>query len=421
MGPPVVERHSLELVERALESFRIVVVNGPRQAGKSTLVELLHGRIGGTRITLDDRDSLRAAKTDPGGLVAEATFPLMIDEVQRGGDPLVLAIKSDVDRHGFANGRFVLAGSSRFLTVPSLSESLAGRARIIDLWPFSQAEIEGVRPRFVDALFSSPSDLRSQPSEPSSRSDIFQRVVTGGFPAAVRIRDPRYRDDWFGDYLATLLQRDLAELRTPRRSVDLRRIVRLLAQRTANELVVAPLSSDLGLAADTVKDYVGLLESIFFHHLIPAWTAGGSGRAIHRPKLHVVDSGLACHVLGLNVDKLAAVGSAAAGAVLESFILGELQRHIPWSAERPTMYHYRDKEKREIDIVLESRDGRVAAIEVKAARDVDDDDFRHLRWFRDTLGDRFVNGVVVHLGERVLPAGDRLTSIPVSTLWTPVK
>ena len=139
---------------------------------------------------------------------------------------------------------------------------------------------------------------------------------------------------------------------------------------------------------------------------------------MHRPKLHVVDSGIACHLHGLGVDQLARAGNTAAGSLLESFVVGEIQRHIPWSMERPSLHHYRDKAQREIDVVLETRDGRVAAIEVKAARDVDDDDFRHLRWFRDTLGERFVSGVVLHLGERTLPAGDRLTSMPVSALWT---
>jgi uncharacterized protein len=379
MSPAVINRHSLELVERSMGSFRVVIINGPRQAGKSTLMELLHQRVGGDRITLDDRDSLRTARTDPGGLVAEAVYPLMIDEVQRGGDPLILAIKADVDRHGFDNGRYVLAGSSRFLTIPTLTESLAGRTRIVDLWPLTQAEIGSVRPQFVDALFG---------------------------------------QDWFDDYLATLLQRDLAQLRTPRRNIDLARMLRLIGQRTASELVVAPLSSALGITADTAKDYLGLFESIYLHHTIPAWTAGGTGRVTHRPKLHVVDSGIATHLLGVNIDQLAKAGNSTAGHVLESFVAGELQRQIPWSIERPTMYHYRDKEKREIDVVLESRDGRVTAIEIKTAHDVDDDDFRHLRWFRDTLGDRFVHGIVAHLGPRTLPAGDRLTSMPISALWS---
>lgn len=336
-------------------NFRVVIVNGPRQSGKSTLVEMLHEQLGGSRISLDDRDSLRAARTDPGGLIEEAAFPLMIDEVQRGGDQLILAIKSDVDRHGFESGRFVLAGSSRFLTVPTLTESMAGRARIVELWPLSQVEIESTTPIVVDSLFGSPGDLRSIVASQLSRSETLERIVTGGFPAALRMSTNRDRTDWFGDYVATLLQRDLAQLRTPRRVVDLQRMLRLIGQRTANELVIAPMSSDLGISGETIKEYLGLFESIYLHHLVPAWTPGGTGRVIHRPKLHIVDSGVACHLLGLGVDELRKPVSIATGAVLESFVAGELQRQIPWSDLRPTLHHFRDKNQREVDLILEAR------------------------------------------------------------------
>ncbi len=414
----VISRHSRELVERAIGSFRVVIINGPRQAGKSTLLELLHEQVGGTRVTLDDLDVLRTARSDPGGLVEESTHPLLIDEVQRGGERLILAIKADVDRHGFDVGRYVLAGSSRFLTIPTLTESLAGRARIIDLWPLSQAEREGVKPTFIDALFGSSGGPQVA-APPESRRETLERMVVGGFPALQRIGDRRDREDWFADYIATILQRDLAQLRSPRRSVDLPRLLRLIAHRTAGELVVAPLASSLGLTADTIKDYLGLFESIYFHSTTPAWTPGGTGRVVHRPKLHIIDSGIACHLNGVGVDQLAVPGSAAVGPLLESFVAGEVQRQVPWSDTRPVVHHFRDNAQREIDLILETRDGRVAAIEVKAARDVDDDDFRHLRWLRDRLGERFISGVVVHLGERALPAGDRLASVPITALWSP--
>ena len=412
------QRQSLALLLKALESFRVVIVNGPRQSGKSTLLELLQTQVGGSRLTLDDRDTLRAARTDPAGFVLDAQYPLMIDEVQRGGDPLILAIKADVDRHGHEPGRYVLAGSSRFLTVPTLTESLAGRARIIELWPLSQAEREGVTSRFIDGLFESTETVRDLPIRVESRASVLGRVTVGGFPAATMISDPRSRVDWFADYLSTLLQRDLAQLRSPRRVVDLPRLLRLIGQRTAGELVIAPLASDLGLTADTVKDYLGLFESIYLLFTVPAWTPGGTGRVVHRPKLHLVDSGIACHLLGVDREELSRPGNSAVGSVFESFIAGEVQRQIPLSEPRPALHHYRDNSQREIDLILETRDGRIAAIEVKAAVGADDSDFRHLRWLRDQLGDRFVNGVVCHLGDKTLPAGDRLTSMPATALWS---
>ena len=156
-------------------------------------------------------------------------------------------------------------------------------------------------------------------------------------------------------------------------SLTFPRLLRLLAHRTANEFVAAPLASDLGLNTDTVRDYIGLFESIFFHHSIPAWTPGTTGRVVHRPKIHVVDSGIAAHLSGHDAGRLAQVGNTTSGPLLESFVAGEIQRHIPWSGEQPSLHHYRDKARREVDLVLETRDGR---------------------------------------------PGDRLTSIPIGALWT---
>ena len=183
MTGDLVPRHLLGVALEDATGFRVVVLNGPRQAGKSTLLQLLQERVGGELVTLDDRDVLRAARTDPTGFVTERKHPLLIDEVQRGGNPLVLAVKADVDRHPRDAGRFFLTGSSRFLTVPTISESLAGRVRILDLWPFSQGELRAGSKRFLDSLFSPTSELRTVEGDVLSRAQLFERVVLGGFPA----------------------------------------------------------------------------------------------------------------------------------------------------------------------------------------------------------------------------------------------
>ena len=400
---------------RSLGVFRVVIVNGPRQAGKSTLLSLVHERSGGASITLDDRAALRLARTDPGGLVAGYERPTFIDEVQRGGDPLVLAVKAAVDRDR-EPGQFVLAGSSRFLTVPTLSESLAGRARIVDLWPLSQGEIHGGGDGLLDLLFQRTDAVRALRPSALSRSNVAQRVAAGGFPAAYRLSE-RDRADWFADYRRTLVQRDLTDLRRLRHAADVPRLLNLIGARTAQELNIASYGAALDLSKETMRQYLALLEVIYLFHLLPAWSSGATARAKHRPKLHVVDTGLACDIQNVSPRRLAEPTFEGIGPLLESFVVAELLKQRTWATERVELFHFRDREGREVDLIAESSDGRIVAVEVKAAVDVDEHDARWLAYLRDKLGDRFVNGVVLHLGDRARPLGDRLTAVPIAALW----
>ena len=317
-------------------------------------------------------------------------------------------------------GLFVLAGSSRFLTVPQLTESLAGRVRIVELWPLSQAELarHNQPPAIVDALLDGTHAVRSRRVEPTGRREVFGRIVRGGFPTPQRIIEPSEREAWFDDYVDTLIRRDLTELSRIRQASDLPRLVRLLAARSAQELNVSSVARDVQLGHDAIRAYLALLETIYLVFVLPAWTTSETPRARLRGKLHFVDSGLAANLLGVTPDQLVDPVHPYTGALVETFVVSELARLAPFSSSRPTLGHYRDKEKREIDLIVEGRDRRLAGVEVKAALDVDETDFRHLAYLRDKLGDRFVNGVVIHLGNEVLSFGDRLTAVPLSWLWS---
>lgn len=420
MDPPetMLARRAQAVALELLDDFRIVIINGPRQAGKSTLLQVLAAQVGGSMLTLDDRRILRVARTDPGGLIDANPRPLFIDEVQRGGDPLVLAIKAEVDRHPRTPGQFVLAGSSRFLTVPTLSESLAGRAAIIDLWPLSQDELEGTSANLVDLLFDTVHVVRALRPDPCTRRDIMERVVRGGYPEVHRLSSDRARDAWFANYRRQLIERDLTELRRIRQAGDLPRLLRALAARTAQELNLAAVARDAGLSPDVTRDYVSLLDTIYVHRTVAAWATNLTARVKRHPKLYLVDSGLAASLVGASTDRLADPTFAASGALLETFVAAEIGKQLTWSSVRAEQFHFRDRDQREVDIVLEATDGRVVGIEVKAARDVDETDFRWLAYLRDRIGARFVQGVVVHLGSAPLPFGDRLTALPISGLWS---
>ena len=408
-------RYLADRILDALTAFRVVVVNGPRQSGKSTLLTLLADAAGAELVSLDDRANLRAARTDPAGFVQDRGRPLFIDEVQRGGDPLVLAIKSQVDRDP-RPGRFVVSGSSRFLTVPTLSESLAGRARIIDLWPLSQGEIRGRQEHFVDRVFSPGSLQLPVDADVPGRRAVMDLIAAGGFPA-VQALPARHRPDWFGDYSRTLVERDLTDIRRVRDVGDVAGLLRLAAAWTGQELNAATVARAASFPEATTREYLALLEAIYVFQLISNWRPSFVAKSKQRPKLHAVDTGLACDALGLGADALARPGSDAAGPLLESFVVNEIIKQQGWNETRIDLRHFRDRTGREIDVILQDRAGRVVAIEVKAAVDVDERDTRWLVWLRDQIPDRFVRGIVLHLGSRPIPLGDRMQALPVSALW----
>lgn len=412
----MIRRHLETTLGEALETARVIVVNGPRQAGKTTLLRRLHRRRGGAFVSLDDEATLSAAREDPKGFVAAFPRPLFVDEVQRGGDALVRAIKVAVDRDR-RRGAFVLAGSTSFLTVPVLSESLAGRARIIDLWPFSQGELRRVRETFLDCLFAGPDALPTPQARGPSRDDYLRRVCTGGFPEAVSLASPRDRRAWFTSYVRTVTQRDIRDLSRLRRAADLPRLVRLLAARTAGELNVASLAQASGLSSDLAHDYLALLETVYLHHTVPAWSRSLSAKVKRRPKVYLVDTGLGAALTGMEPARLAEPTCPMTGPLVETFVVGEILKMRSWCDTDVALHHYRDRDGPEVDLVLEALDGRVAAIEVKAGLTVREDDFRWLRFLRERLGTSFVQGVVLYAGADRLAFGDRLSALPIAALW----
>lgn len=409
-----VQRHLEEELIQALAESRVVFVEGARQCGKTTLVRRVAEQLGARYETLDGQLARDTAQDDPEGFV-EHDGLLVIDEVQRGGDDLLLAIKASVDRDP-RPGRFLLTGSTRFLTVPTVSESLAGRIDLVELWPLSQGEMAGTRERFVDLILAGPSALRAVAPRPASREELFQRVCAGGFPEAVA-RSPSGRARWFESYVRTVTERDVGDLVRVHRPDDLLRVARLLAARTATELNLTSLANELAIPRSTLRGYLPLLETVFFCFLLPAWSRNATSKAIKQPKLHLTDSGVAAQLQSVTPAGLASPGSRHAGALLETFVVGEVVRQLTWSRTRAAPHHFRDRDGPEVDLVLETPDGRVAAIEVKAARSVGSRDLRALRLLRDRLGDGFVQGVVLCHCDGVSPAGDRLTVMPVSSLW----
>ena len=396
----------------ALSDSPVVLLNGARQTGKSTLLQSRMDVDPALRYaTLDDATVLASALRDPQGFLAGFDGPVALDEVQR--EPALFpAIKLLVDRNR-QPGRFLLTGSADIMLLPKISESLAGRMQIITLWPFSQGELAQRRDSFVDRVFAD----RFQPAtgDVLTRDAVLDRMVTGGFPEAVARTQPRRRGAWFDAYITAILQRDVRDLANIEHLAEMPRLLRLLAARTSSLYNAAELSRSLGLPASTLKRYVTLLETTFLVQFVPPWSANLGKRIVRAPKLMMTDTGLAAHLLGIASAK--EIPDRHVGPLVENFAAMELRKQVTWSDTRATLHHLRVQSGQEADLLLEDARGNIVAIEVKAASQVSATDFRHLRAIRDWAGDRFVRGVVLYLGESAVPFGDAMHAVPISALW----
>ncbi|GLX96515.1 ATP-binding protein [Herbidospora sp. NBRC 101105] len=405
----LIRRHAEQAVADALADTRVVLINGARQSGKSTLVRQL-AKAGEWR-DLDDPLTLQAALSDPSGFV---DFPerMVIDEIQRAPE-LLLAIKSQVDADP-RPGRFLLTGSSRLLALRSLPDTLPGRMETIELWPFSQGEIDDRPDRFIDAVFADGSAFRH--TSELTRADYANRLIRGGYPEAVARDNPRRRQRFFDSYVGDLINRDVMRLSEIERTAELRALIRTLAARSGQLLVMQSLGRDLGLPGTTTARFLALLEEVFLVKRVPAWSRNISNRAVHTPKVAFVDSGVAASLLGVDARSLLRPGGPF-GPLLEGFVLMELARQATWSETLVELYHYRTKDKVEVDAVLQNRQGQVIGIEVKAASTVRPDDFAGLRHLAGRVGGDFVAGIVLHTGAQTFSFGDGMLAVPVGALW----
>lgn len=396
-------------IEEALSDTPVVLVVGPRRAGKTTAVRRLGGEAR-TYLTLDDQTTLDAASEDPVGFV-RALDRCTIDEVQRVPE-LLLAIKRSVDQD-YRPGRFLLTGSANVLTLPRVADSLAGRMETIQMLPLARVETQGTAPTFVERLFAG--EFASLPNADFGE-ELVRIVLTGGFPEAVARTSERRRQDWARSYLEAVLGRDLREIAETELLTDLSRFVRLLAHHDAQLTNFSEIGRDLGVNYKTSQRYVGLLERIYLVTLLQPWHTNAIKRIIKTPKLHFVDSGILAAARGLTIER-AIADRATFGAVLETFVVGEVAKLLGGTNVRASRYHFRDHAGREVDLVLERDDGTIAGIEIKASATVGAGDFAGLRTLAEASGDRFASGVVLYDSDTVVPFGDRLAAVPLSSLW----
>ena len=407
---PVYPRFIESRLVETLADTPVVLIHGPRQCGKTTLARTVGNAKDYGYFSFDDDVTLGAARADPLGFVADLPERVVLDEVQRAPG-IFTALKSVVDR-GRRPGRFLLTGSSNVLLLPALADSLAGRIGILRLHPLSQSELAGRAAPFLNVLFDGT--FRGEPTERLGKA-LAERVVGGGYPAALARPMPRRRAAWYRDYIETLVQRDVRSLARIASLDALPRLLALAAGQTARLINISDLASPFQVSRPTIRDYMTLLARVFLLEELPPWHSNRLRRLIKTPKLHMGDTGVACALMGFDAVALWQ-DRATLGQLLETFVFQELRRQASWHEDEIRFHHFRDKDAAEVDIVLECA-GRVAGVEVKAAATVTTADFRGLRKLRQAAGNRFAVGVVLYDGETTSSFGTGFHAVPIRTLW----
>lgn len=408
----MIRRNITNKLLEALSDSPVVLLHGARQTGKSTLIKSLVGEeYPAEYLTFDDPGILSAAQNNPIEFLSAYEGSIALDEVQRVPG-IFHAIKSLVDKKR-TPGKYILTGSSNVLLIPKISESLAGRMEILNLFPFSQNEITGSDSNFVDNVFGKNYKL---PKVPEKQNELIKRVITGGYPEMLSRKNKERQDAWFKSYVTTILQRDVRDIANIEKLSELPKLLKLFASRAGTLLNFAEFSRSSAIPQTTLKRYTALLEAIFMIYLLPAWSGNLSKRLIKTPKLYLSDTGLLSHLTGFD-SETRKTDALLWGRVLENFVLMELVKQASWSDFNLSLYHFRTSSGQEVDFVIERSDGSLVGIEVKASSQVDAGMFNHMKAFAEETGKKFLRGVVFYTGEKAIPFAKNMYALPVDVLW----
>lgn len=404
----IISRKMFSVLKDTLSTRRVILLYGARQCGKTTLTKQLNQEDIIYR-TLDDQGLLKAAKLDPEGFTHGEGKTMVIDEIQRVPE-LLLSIKKIVDQDN-RKGQFLLTGSANINSLPTVKESLAGRIGYVRLRTLTQGEIEEASGNFLQNAFQQ--SFRSSPFK-EKKADIIEYCFRGGYPEALNL-SPRSRTRYHGDYIRSIIERDLQDIQNVHRIDLLHDLFKILCAWSGKFLDFSKLSSHFQANRATIYSYINLLEIMFLCERVPSWIKTDYQRIGKRPKFFMSDVGLICSILKWKVEEVV-FDSDRSGKIFESFVFQELSALIDHADGEFSLYHYRDRENREIDFLIENENGTLLGIEVKAGSNVGENDFKHLHWFKNHINPNFI-GIVLYTGEHVLPMGKGFWAIPIGHLW----
>ena len=396
-------------IAEAMHDTPVVLLAGPRQAGKTTLVRQISGN-GARYLTLDDELTLMSAREDPVGMI-RSLDRAVIDEIQRAPS-LLLAIKKSVDEDR-RPGRFLLTGSANLMALPTVADSLAGRMETLLLLPLSQSEIEGQSVNWLDSVFA------GQIPQQGTRAlggDLIDRVISGGYPEAISRSTERRRIAWARQYIDALIQRDVRHVSGIEKLDQLPRFLHAVAQTAGQMCNYTQLGGQVGLDSKTAAKYVGVFEQMYLLRRVDVWARNRLSRVVKTAKLQFIDSGLLATQLELTAEEVQQ-NRARFGHVLESFVYGELLKATTTAEGEYSLMYYRDADKVEVDVVIENAAGQLVGVEVKASATVKEIDLRGLRKLSTLASDQFKMGILLYDGDETLPLGGNIWAVPLASLW----
>ena len=393
-----------------LKTRRVVVVSGPRQSGKTTLVQNIAGERD-SFFTLDNEGILATALIDPLGFVQHSKETMIIDEIQKAPS-LLLAIKQAVDADN-RPGQFLLTGSADIRTLPTITDSMAGRISHIRLRTLTAGEFLENQPAFLSKAFRKDWPLQIRGYDKAAIIDLAFR---GGFPEVLRFNELE-RKEWFEDYTVSLLTRDLRDIINIQRQDVMKELLGALSAWSSKFMNLESICSKLSTSRKTLNTYINSLILLCLFEKLPSWIRTDYERVGCKEKIFTTDTGLMAYLLNWRIDDVL-LDSDKSGKMLETLVFNELSAQISLE-HRYSLSHYRDREKREIDFIIENDSGELLGIEVKAGSAISKNDTRHLAWFKENIApDRTFIGIVFYTGENVLPLGKDMYAVPVAALWS---
>ncbi len=394
-----------EELEEYLKYFPVLLISGARQVGKSTLA--LHLGIE-NYITLDDINIYEMAKNDPKGFIENLQKPVIIDEAQRLPQ-LMITIKEYIDKQRI-NGEFVLTGSASLKGFKDISDSLAGRIGIVELYPLSLKEKSQKEQNIIDIFGGSLDEYILKKYE----SDISQDIIDGGYPEIVKIDSQKAKYLWFSSYIRTYIESDARELANIRNLDKFIKMYRLCMIRSGNMFNKNELQKEAGLDNRTFDSYFAIMEHTYQMHKLQPFFKNQLKRLIKTPKIYATDTGVLNHLLQIN-SKEELETSHYKGDIVETFIYDELLKANSSALQKVGLYYYRTTDKKEIDFILDYGQ-KVIAIEIKTSKSVSKSDFKHIYHLQKELPKFFDKGIVIYGGDTLLRLDEKMYAVPFGFL-----